>query len=88
MAGVLLAGANADVRTLEQVRNDLSDAAGGQLHLGTSMAWPIDVPADRVFPNAPLTLGMGVLAAAFSPRWRPCARHALRRRGAATANLA
>ncbi|WP_426286701.1 Wzz/FepE/Etk N-terminal domain-containing protein [Luteibacter sp. E-22] len=88
MAGVLLAGANADVRTLEQVRNDLMTRLADNYTSGTSMAWPIDVPADRVFPNAPLTLGMGVLAAAFLASLAAVARHALRRRGAATANLA
>lgn len=88
LAGVLLAGANSDVRTLEQVRSDLVTRLAGNYTSGTTMAWPIDVPEDRVFPNASLALGMGVLAAAFLASLAAVARHALRRRGTATANLA
>ncbi|WP_448096388.1 Wzz/FepE/Etk N-terminal domain-containing protein [Luteibacter yeojuensis] len=91
LAGVLLASANDEVRALEQARSDLATRLAGNYTSATSMPWPIDAPEGRVFPNALLTWGMGMLAAAFLASLAAVARHAMRRRHApapATARMA
>lgn len=78
LAGVALASRNEDIRALEQVRSDLATRLLPNYTFETSMPWPVNVPDDRVFPNVPLTAGLGGLAALFLASLAAVARHALR----------
>ena len=80
LAGVALASRNEDIRALEQVRSDLANRLLPNYTFETSMPWPVNVPDDRVFPNVPLTAGLGGLAALFLASLAAVARHALRAR--------
>jgi hypothetical protein len=80
LAGVALARRTEDIRALEQVRRDLANRLLPNYTFETSMPWPVNVPDDRVFPNVPLTAGLGGLAALFLASLAAVARHALRAR--------
>jgi LPS O-antigen subunit length determinant protein (WzzB/FepE family) len=82
LAGVALATSNDDMRALEQSRSDLATRQLANYTYETSMAWPVYVPKDRVFPNTLLTGAIGLLGAGFLAALAAVARHALRRRTA------
>ena len=74
-----VATSDQDIRALEQVRADLALRQLANYTYETSLAWPVFVDKGRVFPNTVLTLGIGLLAAAFLASLAAVARHALRR---------
>jgi hypothetical protein len=80
IAALALATRNDDIRELEHARADLANRQLPNYTYETSLAWPVYSPEDRVFPNALLTWGIGVLAAAFLASLAAVARHALRGR--------
>ncbi len=79
LTDLAVATSDQDIRALEQVRADLALRQLPNYTYETSLAWPVYVDKDRVFPNTLLTLGIGLLAAAFLASLAAVARHALRR---------
>jgi hypothetical protein len=78
LTDLAVATSDQDIRSLEQMRADLALRQLPNYTYETSLAWPVYVDKDRVFPNTVLTLGIGLLAAAFLASLAAVARHALR----------
>ena len=78
LTDLAVATSDQDIRGLEQLRADLALRQLPNYTYETSLAWPVYVDKDRVFPNTLLTLGIGLLAAAFLASLAAVARHALR----------
>lgn len=80
LAGVLLAGGNEDIRALQKERAELAYRMIPANTFATSMPLPVAVSAGRVFPNVPVVLGAGILAALFLGGLAATGRNAVRRR--------
>jgi hypothetical protein len=80
LAGMLLAGRNDDVRALQKERADLAYRMTPGNTFATSMPLPVAVTRGRVYPNVPVVLGAGILAALFLGGLAATGRNALRRR--------
>jgi len=80
LAGVMLASKNEDIRALQQARAELLVRLAPNYTFETSTPWPVYVPEGRVFPNALLTQGIGVVFGLFLGGVVAIGRDALRRR--------
>jgi hypothetical protein len=80
LAGVLLAARNENLRALQRERAELAYRLLPGNTFATSMPLPVAVTRGRVFPNVPVILGAGILAALFLGGLAATARNALRRR--------
>jgi uncharacterized protein involved in exopolysaccharide biosynthesis len=85
-AGLLLAGKNDEIRSLQQARGDLQARLSTTYTYDTSLMWPVYVPEDAVFPNHVLMWGMGGVLGLFLGTLAAMGRNALRRRGAVSAS--
>jgi uncharacterized protein involved in exopolysaccharide biosynthesis len=85
VAGVLLAGKNGEITTLQQTRSDLQVRLSTAYTYETSLMWPVFVPRGPVFPNPALSWGVGMLFGLFLGMCAAVIRNAVRRRLAAPA---
>jgi uncharacterized protein involved in exopolysaccharide biosynthesis len=65
VAGILLAGKNEDIHSLQIARNELINRLSPNYTFETSLAWPIRVSDWPVSPNLVLTWGIGIFFGLF-----------------------
>ena len=78
-AGLMLAGAQTQVRELSQARDELAARLGGNYTFATSMPWPIYQQEGPVSPNRVLIAGMGLFGGLAVGVFAAVARGARRR---------
>jgi uncharacterized protein involved in exopolysaccharide biosynthesis len=80
VAGILLAGKNEDIHSLQIARNELVNRLSPNYTFATSLAWPIHVSDGPVSPNLVLTWGIGVFFGLFMGALAAIGRNVVRRR--------
>lgn len=79
VAGILLAGKNEDIHSLQIARNELINRLSPNYSFETSLAWPIHVSDGPVSPNLVLTWGIGVFCGLFLGALAAMGRNVVRR---------
>jgi uncharacterized protein involved in exopolysaccharide biosynthesis len=79
MAGILLAGKNEDIHSLQIARNELINRLSPIYSFDTSLAWPIHVSEGPVSPNFVLTWGIGLFCGLFLGALAAIGRNVARR---------
>jgi uncharacterized protein involved in exopolysaccharide biosynthesis len=79
VAGILLAGKNEDIHSLQIARNEMINRLSPNYTFETSLAWPVSVSEGPASPNLVLTWGMGVFAGLFLGALAAMARNVARR---------
>ena len=79
IAGILLAGKNEDIHSLQIAKNELINRLGPIYTFETSMPWPIYVPDGQVSPNLVLVWGIGIFLGLFLGALVAIGRNAIRR---------
>lgn len=79
VAGILLAGKNEDIHSLQIARNELVNRLSPNYTFETSLAWPIYVPDRQSSPNLVLTWGIGVFFGLFMGALAAVGRNIARR---------
>jgi uncharacterized protein involved in exopolysaccharide biosynthesis len=79
IAGILLAGKNEDIHSLQIARNELVNRLSPSYSFETSLAWPIQVSGGPVSPNFVLTWGIGVFCGVFLGALAAMGRNVARR---------
>ena len=79
VAGILLAGKNEDIHSLQIARNELINRLSPNYTFETSLAWPIHVSDGPASPNLVLTWGIGIFGGLFLGALAAMGRHAARR---------
>jgi uncharacterized protein involved in exopolysaccharide biosynthesis len=82
IAGILLAGKNEDIHSLQVASNELTNRLSPGYTFETSMPWPIAVSEAPVAPNLTLAWGIGGFLGLFLGALAAMARDAIRRSAA------
>lgn len=79
IAGILLAGKNEDIHSLQIARAELINRLSPSYTFETSLAWPVYVPSGPSSPNLVLTWGIGAFLGLFLGALAAMARNVARR---------
>lgn len=79
LASLLLSDKEKDIRSLQQMKNDLVERLGPAYTYETSAIWPVYLPEHQAFPNPALTWGIGLLLGIFLGASASVARSKTRR---------